>query len=530
MKQKIMLCALMLSALVLASCGSEAEYSKFIPKESSIVGRIDVAQIAEKGGFGDNDQVADILNKAIKTSGLSAKGKVVAEKIIADPALTGLDLRKPVFFYKSDDSQGEHFGVIATVLNKSDLNDFFNYLSTEFGGEKTKEYKDVNYIADGDVLAAFNDTWLVIKDIQNGSAQNAIDALLTREDIKPEQTIESEACYKRMLEGDGLAQLVVRGSMFAGAMSQFGMGNGTQNIKDAASDFDYIFDLKSDKGELSLDFETFAASEEGRNRLAQSKKFYDEIQGEYADYIDQEALFTLVGNLHGKEVVKFLEESGMGEIGLNQFSDYLAAINGDVVFTMNALKANLNGLDSRMFLQVSSPQPYLGLRSALGNVPGLNEFSPNEFSLSLGQLVPIPDLISEMKVADENASMPTGNILFNFGVNNNRNVYAAFSLNSNAFDKVKNPISKDTFHGRSVYMRFNSTNAIEIVRLIAKNNGDDNSYDFKIGMNVMEQINYAELYVTTDQKAKLCIKMRNEDKNGLATLVGVLANIASLVG
>ena len=31
MKQKIMLCALMLCALVLASCGSEAEYSKFIP-------------------------------------------------------------------------------------------------------------------------------------------------------------------------------------------------------------------------------------------------------------------------------------------------------------------------------------------------------------------------------------------------------------------------------------------------------------------------------------------------------------------
>ena len=59
MKKNLLMCAAMLCALVLASCGSDAEFAKFIPKEAAVVGRIDVQQMVEKGNLSDNEQLTE---------------------------------------------------------------------------------------------------------------------------------------------------------------------------------------------------------------------------------------------------------------------------------------------------------------------------------------------------------------------------------------------------------------------------------------------------------------------------------------
>lgn len=528
MKQKLMLFVTMLFAMMLASCGSETEYAKFIPKEAAVVGRIDVAQIAEKGNFSSNEQLADILKKNVKESGLSSKGKIVAEKILDDPKMTGIDLSKPVFYYYSTDSEGGHGGVVASVLSTSNLKDFLNYLAKENGGDKAKEYNGVTYMADDDVIIAFTKAWCVIKDMESNDEEDVIDALLAREELKPEQTIETDAGYQRMLEGKGLAQLVVRGGMLAQIMSET---NNRFSINEAYQDmanFDYVFDLNAENGKLSLDAETYASTEEGRRKLSQNKKFYDEIQGDYADYISKEALFTMVANIHGKEIIKSLENAGFPESQLKDMKPYVDAINGDVVYTLNAIKANLNGLDMRTFARLNNPDPYLQLKSSFSGVPGINEFATNEFSMSLGQFIPTSDLISEFKLADDKAPANTGNILLNFGVNNNRNMYIATSISSNALDKVPTPLEKENYRGRFAYIRFNSTNALDVIKLYAKNTGEDDSYEFKMGMHILGLIDYMELYATTDQKAKLSIVMRDKDKNALATFVGEISNIVRI--
>ena len=528
MKNKLLLSLAALCALVMSSCGSDVDYAKFIPKEAAVVGRIDVAQIADKGDFADNEKLTEILKKSIKESQLSAKGKIVAEKIVSDPKMTGIDLRKPIFFYSSTDAKGDHSGIVATVLNRSDLTNFVNYLSKEEGGEQAQEYRGVTYMGDDDFLLAFNDEWLVFKDTHATHAHEAIDLLLSREALTPEQTVASVAGYKRMIEGDGIASLVVRGEILAKVMSET---NNRYNISQAYQDmanYDYIFDLDAEDGRLGLDMETFASTEEGGRKLRETKKMFSEIQGEYADYVDKDALLSVVSNLNGKEIIKFVEQNGLPEEQIRSFRPYIEALNGDAVFTLNALKANLNGLDYRMFAHLSNPQPYLALKSQIADAMGVNEYATNEFSLSLGSLVSTADVVSEMGLADENAAPNNGNIMLYFGVHNSSSLFGSFSISSNAFDKVANPLPKDNYHGRIAYVRLNSTNALDVIKLVSKNTGTDNDYESKIGLHILGLIDYIDLYATTDSKGRINVVMRDKDQNALATLVGELSTIVSI--
>ncbi len=528
MKTKVSFLIAFLCAVLLTSCGSEPEYAKFIPKEAAVVGRINVGEIAKKGDLADNASLADILKKAVKGSNLSAKGKVLAEKIISDPTMMGIDLRKPVYYYYNTNNESDQFGIIAAVLDRDNLKDFLNFCAKENNAEGTKEENDMTYLETDNIISVFNDTWLIVKEKGNDDAKTIIQSLLARMELQPEQTIESDAGYVRMLKSDGLFQLLVKGDILSKLMGNINNVNNNNEASKELTNFDYIFNLDSDDGEITLDYEPYATTDEGRNKLAANKKLYDEIQGEYANFINENALFTLVCNIHGKECVAFIEKLSLPTEQVQMIAKYLGAINGDVVYTINQIKPNLSDLDMRMFAKVSNPNPFLELKSIGTQIPGVKEFAANEFSFSLGQMLPISDLVSEIGLAAESAAQPNGNILVNFGVNNNSNVYASLALNSNGFDKVQNPINKDVFHGRCAYCYFNSTNALDIVKLWAKNNNQADDYEFKIGTHVLGQIDYAEFYTTTEQKCKLKIVMRDKDKDGLATFFSEITNIVNI--
>ncbi|MBR1838447.1 MAG: DUF4836 family protein [Bacteroidaceae bacterium] len=519
MKNKIRLWSAMLCTLLLAACGSDLDYAQFIPKEAAVVSRIDVAQLTEKGNFADNEKLSTILKKAVQESRLTSKGKVVAEKIISDPQVTGIDFRKPIYAYYFENEQGGHGGIIAAVLNFDDLQSFVNYISREEGLKAFKAYKDVRYQVWGNTIIAFNDRWLIFKDLQNVEPEEAIDLLLAREDLAPEQTINSVESYKRMADRDGIWSVVLRGDMLAKLLSEtnnrYAIASEYQNL----ANFDFIFDFQADDGKMSIDMETYGNTEEGQRKLKEASKLIGEIQGEYADYIDAEALFSVVSNVKGKEIINLLSKNGFSAAELREYAPYVEPISGDVAITMNALKPNLKGLDYRLFAHINNPQPYNSLRSTLANVPTFNEYATNEYSFSLGSIIPTSDLITEMGLADETAAPNNGNLMAYFGVHNSNSLFTCFSISSNAFDKVTKPIDKDYLHGRIAYVRFNSTNALDVAKLMAKNTGEENDYETKIGLHVLGLIDYLDFYATTDYKAKLNVVMRDKDKNALASFV-----------
>ena len=93
---------------------------------------------------------------------------------------------------------------------------------------------------------------------------------------------------------------------------------------------------------------------------------------------------------------------------------------------------------------------------------------------------------------------------------------------------MANPLPKDNYHGRIAYVRLNSTNALDVIKLISKNTGTDSDYESKIGLHILGLIDYIDLYATTDSKGRINFVMRDKDKNALATLVGELSTIVSI--
>lgn len=521
MKKNLLMCAAMLCALVLASCGSDAEFAKFIPKEAAVVGRIDVQQMVEKGNLSDNEQLTVILQKAVKESGMTAKGKVTAEKLISDPKSAGIDFRKPVFYYYNNDDKGDHFGLIGTVLNTEDLKNFCNYLAEENGGEATKEYNGVNYTENDDVIVAFNDKWLIIKDMSNTKAQDVINTLLACEDLKPDMTIEGNESFKHMLKGNGVAQTLIRGKAFNESVLKNNpvLINSESALKNI-SDLDYILNLDAKDGELYIDYETLATTEESRKKLEEYKNVANNIAGDYANSIDKDAILSFIVNFNGKEAFKVLEKNGFKDEYIAMAKPYLEAINGDIAFTFNTVKANLKELDMRYFMHLNDTQPFTALKAMFSEIPNIKEVSENEFSLSMSDMLPVSELVTELGLADESENPNPGNIMSYFGVNKNKDLYATLSINNKAFDKVKNPIEKGNYNERTSYIRLNFIALSELVKLINKNKGQENDYEFKTMMRFFELIDYIEAYSTKDQKGKMRCMMQNKEKNALATFFG----------
>ena len=76
----------MLAVLLLASCTRIPKYVKVIPADATVVMRIDVEQLAEKSGFGDDSKTKQKLTEALKEADLSREAREKAEAILDDPA------------------------------------------------------------------------------------------------------------------------------------------------------------------------------------------------------------------------------------------------------------------------------------------------------------------------------------------------------------------------------------------------------------------------------------------------------------
>lgn len=392
-----------------------------------------------------------------------------------------------------------------------------------------QEYNGVTYIAGHDAIIAFTDQWLVIKDGINDNAQEAINALLAAEGQSSDLTIESNPGYQRMTEIDGLAQVVVRGSVLADILTYGDYVPNIGNARSQMADFDYIFDLKSDNGSLSLGCELMAENEQGRVKMTEIRSYIDEINCDYADLVDANALLGFITNIKGKDISNYFANAGLTAEQIAAIKPYFEALNGDVAFTINAATKDFDNLDLRLVARCNNPKPFTDI---FNNLQGFG-FTPggtDQYSLELGNAAEMAALIG---LADSVYNDSPATLTAYAGINNGNSAYLALSTAKKPFDAVAKPIDKGNLHGRTSYVRLNVTAALELIKVYLANEqsvGRANDIETSIFLHVLDNFDYAEGYTTTDAKTRLNLYTKDKDKEGLAVIVNQIATLINVFG
>ena len=97
--------ALLVIMAFLASCSESSEYTNAIPKDAAMVVSLDFKSMAQKSGINgkEGESVVTKLTDVLK-SGLEGEAYATAEKIVKNPAETGLSLTDRVYLFVTSNS------------------------------------------------------------------------------------------------------------------------------------------------------------------------------------------------------------------------------------------------------------------------------------------------------------------------------------------------------------------------------------------------------------------------------------------
>ena len=325
----------MLAVLLLASCTRIPKYVKVIPADATVVMRIDVEQLAEKSGFGDDSKTKQKLTEALKEADLSREAREKAEAILDDPAKAGLDLRSPVFVFAGEKDNNSYEGVVGEILDKDDFTQLLNAFAKESDIAQVKESGNVSYFVQDRTMIVFDKSYFYIGKRPYG--QEAIDfvnevAKKFESDGK-NSMLESEH-IKKICASKGIAQLFINGKAIA-ELKDFKRAEGMLPNGLKYEDISYLFDLSAEKGKASLAMEVLPSSDAWKKQIAESDKLVGKYSDDLLKYVSKDG-FAMFVNMDIPGLLKMLKESALWKeidpAQQKEFEEILTSIDGSLAF------------------------------------------------------------------------------------------------------------------------------------------------------------------------------------------------------
>ncbi|MCR5473148.1 MAG: DUF4836 family protein [Prevotella sp.] len=284
MKRLLSLFSLLAAVLMLSSCGGGIpDYAKLIPKDAVVVFRFNAEDFYDASGLGDSDHpMRKKAERALKDSELKGKARDMAIKMLDDPEACGIDADAPIFVYVNPKDENDHFGVVGGIDSESTFTEFLASAS----GEKVQKSGDLSYACSGSNVIVFNDDWFFMGDAgynwdtwEPNDPKDLIAMVKKRVDSDKESITGNEA-FKQMCSKDGMAQVMVLGSLIEDAKDYMdrdarkALGVLNESGIDPAN-FALICDVEMSKGEAIATAEVIAVKEEGEKMLEKM----DELAG-----------------------------------------------------------------------------------------------------------------------------------------------------------------------------------------------------------------------------------------------------------
>lgn len=186
----------------LASCTDSSRYVLALPENAAWVSSVDVWNISQKAGLNAEKGRAMAENlKAMLGSGLDGSERLI-DRIVENPAESGLDLRDKVYFFVSERAVAA--GILVRIADKGKLRDLIEAFGRQNLCSPMQDSNGCEWTIMGQTLVACSDAaLLVMKPLQKNSPEDLQRqaAMLLRQ--KEGEGFTSTPDYRKLAEAAG---------------------------------------------------------------------------------------------------------------------------------------------------------------------------------------------------------------------------------------------------------------------------------------------------------------------------------------
>lgn len=289
--------------LLLAACGPKTEYTNALPKDASVVVAMELDQMAGKAGLGapSGEQAVNKL-KALVKGGLQGEAAQLAERMVREPAESGLSFGDKVYFFATPHAGA--FAILAKVADESKLEALFEVLVNESVSTPLREEPTCRWAQVGNALCAFNDGTFLLLQPSKGDVSTLKGTLLS---------------WMRQHEGEGFSaypefrQVEARGNDIASVVNLTAMPyEMTTRLRMGLSadirleDVKYFLTANFLPGKVVISSESLIQNPKVQAFFDSMDQVMSPVGGKYLDYYQGSTMVWMGANVKGKELYRML--------------------------------------------------------------------------------------------------------------------------------------------------------------------------------------------------------------------------------
>lgn len=335
--------ALLVVVVLLASCSKSSEYTNVIPKDAAIVASFDFKEMAQKSGINgkEGEAVVTKLTDALK-SGLEGEAYTTAEKIVKNPAETGLSFTDKVYLFVTPNSDA--YALVAKVASESKVESLMRSLEDQQLCSDLKSESGCTWTNLGNGLCAYNgDTFLLVGTLDR-NPEDMKGTLLAWMRQDATNSFASTQDFTKLSSAKGDINMVVNMSVLPReATMQMRMGM-SADLK--LEDIKCLVSTRFEKGKIVIDYESLIENKELIALYEKQTETSTLLKGKYMEYFPANTLLWASGNFNGEAIYNLLCENPTIKQSLENpmlpidLKTIFSSIHGDIAVGYSSLVNN----------------------------------------------------------------------------------------------------------------------------------------------------------------------------------------------
>lgn len=343
MRKTIWGLALLVVVAFLASCSEKSEYTHAIPKDAAMVTSLDFMSMAQKSGIDgkEGEKAVAKLADALK-SGLEGNAYKTAEKILNNPAESGLSLTDKVYLFMTP--YAETFGILAKVSDEDKVNDLLNALKEQQVCSDLKSEKGCTWTQMNEALCAFDNGTFLLLSSTKGDASALKGTMFSLMGQDKENSFAQTIDFAKLNEAKGDIAMVMNMSITPSDLSmQMRMGMPAEM---KLEDMKYLMTVNFEKGKIAMQCQSLIENKELIAMYDKQTAASELIKGTYLSHFPASTLLWMGGNIKGEQIFDLLCENPTIKQSIENpmlpvdIKSIFSSIHGDVAIGYNSLAEN----------------------------------------------------------------------------------------------------------------------------------------------------------------------------------------------
>ena len=511
------------------SCTSSPEYGKMIPNDALFVMSMNVQEAAERSELGDATLLKEQIDKSLAHAKMPPATREQLKEIMENPQKTGFDFREPILFFSAA-SFPNKYGLVGSVSDQDDLEDFFQMLYKEGVCTSVLETDGLRYTQFKDMVLAFNEEFFFATGMVEGqtSVSEVLGGFQKLMALPAERSMQNNEVFGDMLERDGFMHMLYLGSgidMLAKELHLSEEEMQKMMPKEVQiEEIGCVIDVDLKKGEVSLVSEILPLSDQAEEWLDQkASEVYGNLEGTLTDYISQDALCFGYGNIQGAALFQqlklypdFLEaieaEPEKGKVFENILSDF----QGDIAFSVETAQTAAGVPEFSLFADTKEQSWLHWVEN--GELNDVQKIDDRTYAWEM----PDPQYLAYDQTARGTTDIPTvGTAVFGAkkGIS-----YLLFGKSAKTFELVERPVQVNSEY--TGYFRLNAEQLLNL-EFVKQQLGPIAFLPYK---KVVGLFDYAEWYMEDGRKSTFRIVMRNKEQSPVKTVYDEVEKILQIFG